>query len=83
MNSCEKKSFATKEEALQRLAEIIETSDKTIVPRRYYKCQNCGMYHLTSITRRTQKMIINRPKVNMEKRIQREAEYYIKKNNWD
>lgn len=49
---CSKKAFLTKKEARARVAVIITkesrrpTRDK--VPVRVYKCEKCGLYHLTS-----------------------------------
>lgn len=47
--TCEKVSFDTKEEARERLFQIVENGHrKDHTPCRYYYCENCNKYHLTS-----------------------------------
>lgn len=45
-------SFKTEEEAKKELTRIVESNFKPWVnkkmPCRYYKCEDCGNYHLTS-----------------------------------
>ena len=49
--TCKKRTYKTEEEAKSHLMWIVENNHyKNKVPCRYYKCQWCGNYHLTSQT---------------------------------
>lgn len=51
MKKCDKISFETEENARDELIRINETIHKPWKdkkPHRYYKCEFCGTYHLTS-----------------------------------
>lgn len=52
---CEKKAFKTREEAEQRLQEIISESLEDTVPFRVYECEYCDYFHLTSKTEKDYK----------------------------
>ncbi len=57
-SNCKKATFQTKQEGDDRVKEIQE-KDKTKnkKPIRCYKCPDCKLFHLTSITTNTQKKI--------------------------
>lgn len=48
--TCRKRSYFTLKEAKKHLAWITEHSTcREKLPKRAYKCTNCGMYHLTAL----------------------------------
>lgn len=73
--TCKKKSFATKEEAVLRVNEIIKEGTGDRKPIRSYQCPTCGNFHLTSWSKR-QKLEVNR------KTLEFQVEYYMKKKGW-
>lgn len=77
---CQKVKFESKEQADTRLQEIRKISKRDKKPLRRYYCPNCGEYHLTSITKQKQKVILQRN--SLETRIERIADEFIKKNKW-
>lgn len=77
---CKKVRYKDKGEAQERLNKIRKISNRNKKPLRAYYCPNCGEYHLTSITKATQKVILQRN--SLETRIERIAEEFIKKNKW-
>ncbi len=80
---CEKKSFETKEAAILRVAEIQkEDKGKHRKPLRSYRCDKCGKFHLTSWTKKKKKEVAIKKIINQVSKLEREAEYYIKKNGW-
>lgn len=62
--ACEKKSFLTKEDAIKRIEEIrIEELKKGEEsnhrkPIRSYRFKNCGLFHLTSWSRRLKNILL-------------------------
>jgi len=52
MKTCEKIAFETEEEAREELNRIVLSNDwrswKRKTPSRFYKCEKCFKYHLTS-----------------------------------
>lgn len=45
---CEKKSYETEHEARKGLSAVREVSTELRVPIRYYTCDRCSFFHLTS-----------------------------------
>lgn len=45
---CNKKAFDNLDDARIRLTDIVLNSSRDIKPIRPYKCEWCGLYHLTS-----------------------------------
>tara|TARA_R110000796_G_scaffold248124_2_gene374559 strand:- start:14522 stop:14779 length:258 start_codon:yes stop_codon:yes gene_type:complete len=80
---CEKKTFESKELASIRLEEIKIEGGKEKTPLRVYKCDKCEKFHLTSITRDTQKKINKRREGIKNKPfkdfLNRETEYWENK----
>lgn len=84
--TCGKRAFNSLQEANIRLKEIIATSENykgnDLKPSRSYKCDKCGLYHLTSFTKKKYvNGIINGG--FKQKRINRIANHWISKKGWD
>ena len=47
-DACNKKSFETASDATLALKLIKKNSSREKIPIRYYKCEKCGMIHLTA-----------------------------------
>lgn len=83
--SCEKKTFQTKQEAIERAEQINSERRKAKEPdinMRSYKCDDCGLFHLTKMPKTTYKFKTD-PKYREEKRrekfIQVESDYWKKR----
>ena len=85
---CKKKTFTTKQEATNRLTEILSgvdsdpTKDDKIL--RAYQCDKCGLFHLTSMTKKAvkDKKKFNSPASRLERKIENIANEWIKKKGW-
>ncbi len=88
---CVKKSFLTKEEAVNKIAKIQKEEGDNKKPIRSYKCDKCGNYHLTSWTNTDKKVIHKivkeRKEINSIKRKIKEeediTEYWMRKKGWN
>lgn len=45
---CDKKGFASHREAKETMNYIKKARNKNKIPKRVYKCEICGEFHLTS-----------------------------------
>lgn len=80
---CKKKTFLTKEDAVKRISEIQMEDGNNKKPIRSYKCEKCGLYHLTSWSKNTKKIINNKKIFKELNRIEDEAEYWMDKKGWN
>lgn len=85
-NTCSKKQFSTGQEANERANEIMNevanSGGKQYM--RPYKCEVCGMYHLTSkrksdYKKKRKKTVDEITKIRQDRFIERESEFFIKK----
>ncbi|MFM7853814.1 MAG: hypothetical protein ACKO96_18300, partial [Flammeovirgaceae bacterium] len=77
---CKKTAFDSKEEAVNRIKQIKKEGKRNKTPRRSYKCVKCGKFHLTSMTKEQNKKVVILSQEKKARRIECEAEYWIKKN---
>jgi hypothetical protein len=79
---CEKKTFETKQEALDRLKEIRESEGDHRKPIRVYVCDKCHKFHLTSFTKGMQRKVKRIKVIKHINKLEREAEFWIKRKQW-
>ena len=83
METCKKVSFDSKEDANRRVKEIDLEEKRDKNPIRSYRCEQCGQWHLTSVSKKTYKHIKKLPEIRKERRINSEAYYWSKKKGWE
>jgi len=76
---CGKKRYDDRETAEIALGHIRRNSTRKKKPKRAYLCHKCGGWHLTSMTQSEIDKLINKCKDSRQKRIRREADYWIDK----
>lgn len=85
MGNCQKRRFATKEEAKARLEQIKSEDKREKTPLRVYLCDVCNEFHLTSMTKNEQRIVLQRqkPEWQLRQRIKKVALQWINKKRWD
>jgi len=87
--ACNKKAFDTQKEVAKRANEINESNAKNsafkkgkILTLRYYQCDSCGKYHLTSMDKHAHKYATNKKyqkEVNKKSFLNKETDYWKRK----
>lgn len=82
---CEKATYLTLNEARIALTKVMIKSKRKIKPIRIYKCEHCGMYHLTSKTERQYKTNLQLKNKEIKKRNQIREKAFIEResNHWN
>lgn len=79
---CDKKAYDSYNEAKEALKCIKRSAKKrSKIPTRAYRCEECGQYHLTSISHPNKRKLKNKRNNSFECKKKKNKDFVIIKNN--